>query len=196
MGYEHVKKRNWAFIVYPESAPDNWKDHLRETGLPVAISPLHEFDVNAQDGEVKKAHYHVLLHYDGPTSYNVVERICKSVIGTRPVPIESLKGQYRYLTHQDNPEKYQYDPADICLLNGFSINDYAEQSRSEVNAIKKRILAIVRDNDIYEYADLLDYLDRNDLADEFDVAASNTILFNSYITSKRNKAFPSSRSDQ
>ncbi|MGF2071860.1 Rep family protein [Enterococcus casseliflavus] len=31
--YEYEKGRDWTFIVYPESAPDNWRTVLDETHL-------------------------------------------------------------------------------------------------------------------------------------------------------------------
>lgn len=185
------KKRNWAFVLYPESAPSNWLDILRETGLPIAVSPLHDRDINP-DGEPKKAHHHVILHYDGPTTFNVVKKIPTMLNQPIPIPLESIRGQYRYLTHKDNPEKAQYDEQDIVLLNGFCLSDYNEKTRSEVNAIKKSIQGLVRDMDILEYSDLLDYLMDNDLFDEYDIAASNTVLFNTYISSRRNKIMPKS----
>ena len=48
-----VKKRNWAFVVYPESLPEGWLDLLRETGLQCAISPLHDKD-KEPTGELKR----------------------------------------------------------------------------------------------------------------------------------------------
>lgn len=189
MGFDKVKKRNWAFILYPESAPADWKDLLASTGLPIAISPLHEFDHNP-DGEIKKAHHHVLLHYDGPTTYNVVNGLCRKLNQPSPQPIDSMRGQYRYLTHKDNPEKYQYQEADICRLNGFDIADFIEFSRSEVQSLIKKIHAFIRENDIYEYADLLDMLLDSDMFDEYEIATNHTIFVNAYITSRRNKAFP------
>ena len=36
-----LKGRNWAFVMYPESMPQNWFERLEKTGLPFAISPLH-----------------------------------------------------------------------------------------------------------------------------------------------------------
>ena len=56
-----LKGRNWAFVMYPESMPDNWYDLLQATGLPFAISPLHDKDLNP-DGSQKKAHYHVMTY--------------------------------------------------------------------------------------------------------------------------------------
>ena len=62
------RTRNYATIVYPESAPKNWLDILREMKFNVLVSPLHDKDVNPEDGEIKKAHYHVLLPMTVPSS--------------------------------------------------------------------------------------------------------------------------------
>ena len=50
---KETRTRSWTFLVYPESAPDNWRDYLDEEHLEWVESPLHEFDVNPT-GEVKK----------------------------------------------------------------------------------------------------------------------------------------------
>ena len=41
-----------TFVVYPESAPENWRTILDETFMRWVESPLHDKDVNA-DGEIK-----------------------------------------------------------------------------------------------------------------------------------------------
>lgn len=43
---KNIKKRNWAFVLYPESAPADWREQLQKTGLQCAISPLHDKDMN------------------------------------------------------------------------------------------------------------------------------------------------------
>ena len=45
--------------LYPESAPDGWRDALAEQHVQVLVSPLHDADVTA-DGTPKKPHWHVL----------------------------------------------------------------------------------------------------------------------------------------
>ena len=62
-----VKKRNWAFVLYPESAPKDWREQLARSGVACAISPLHDRDINPT-GEPKKPHYHVILVYGSPTT--------------------------------------------------------------------------------------------------------------------------------
>lgn len=182
-----IKKRNWAFVLYPESMPEDWQDVIVRSGIPCAVSPLHDSDTNPT-GEAKKEHYHVILCYDGPTTYSNVAAFTASLNGTIPQPLESLKGYYRYLTHKDNPEKAQYDEADIICFNGFNPRDFIELSKSEVLTLIKEIQTLIRGAEIYEYSDLLDTLLDSDMIDAYDVATSHTLLLKGYIDSRRHKA--------
>lgn len=183
---QNIKKRNWAFILYLDSAPSNWRDILQETGCMFAISPYHDKDLNP-DGSSKKPHYHIIICYDGPTTYKVVKRICDLVNATIPQPLEQIRGYYRYFTHLDNPEKYQYDDREITTINGFDINNFVELSYTEVSRYLIQLQNIIKDKKILEYADLLDYLLENDLFDMWDVARNHTLLLNTYISSRRFK---------
>lgn len=197
MAKNDVKKRNWAFVVYPESAPADWRDRLQKSGLQCAISPLHDKDINP-DGEPKKPHYHVILVYGSPTTYNNVKALTNGQLGqTVPQPLEQVRGYYRYLTHADNPEKAQYSARDIQLINGFDIRDFVEMTKSEVSKYCRELLTFIRDNDIMEYADLLDILlDGGEAtADLFDVASSHTLFLTKYIASRRYKTTGVSRGD-
>lgn len=182
---QQIKKRTWAFVLYPESAPQDWREQLKLSGLMAAISPLHDKDTNPT-GEPKKAHYHIMLVYSGPTTYNAVSKFTASLNATIPQALESARGMYRYFSHKDNPEKYQYSESDILTLNGFNIADLVELTKSEVDEIKTNILHFIRNADLIEYADLIDFLTDNEMFLELDVAMSNTFFFNSYITSRRN----------
>ena len=181
-----MKKRYWAFVLYPESAPENWKEILQQTGLSCCVSPLHDKDINPT-GEKKKAHYHIILCYSGPTTFKCVKAITDSLNQPIPITLEQVRGYFRYLTHKDNPEKYQYDEKEITTINDFDIDNYNDLSVSQINAIKIELQKIIRDNEILEYCDLLDFLLDSDLLSYLDVAQNHTILFNTYITSLRNK---------
>lgn len=183
---KNLKARYWATVGYPESLPDNWIEKLRETGLSVAISPLHNKDVNPT-GETKKEHYHIIFAYEGPTTYNNVKNLCEEFNMTIPIKLESIRGMYRYHLHLDNPEKYQYDDRDRILLNGFDSNAVNELTKTEVNKLVREILTFVIDNDIIEYSDLLQTLLENDELVMLDVATNKTILFDGFIRSRRNK---------
>lgn len=180
-----AKKRNWTAVLYPESLPKNWVEIIQKSGLPCAISPLHNKDVNA-DGEPKKAHYHLILVYGNTTTFNNVAKFTQENLGgTIPQPLEQIRGMYRYFTHKDNPEKAQYDENDIKVFNGFNIADYIELTKSEVDEIKNNIVRFIRENQITEYADLIDIFQDKDMRSEFAIASSNTIFFTKYIASRR-----------
>ena len=188
MASKNVKKRNWAFILYPESAPSNWRELLQETGLQCAVSPLHDKDLDPT-GEPKKAHYHVIAVYSGPTSFNVVKRLTDRLICPIPQDLEQVRGMYRYFTHKDNPEKFQYQESEITTINGFSIMDYVEKTRSEVIKIRRDVQALIRDADITEFSVLLDLLSDSDDLDRYDIVTSYPFLFEKYISSRRHSRF-------
>lgn len=186
MPKEYLKKRNWAFVVYPESLPGDWLDILRDTGAPIAISPLHDKDVNADENE-KKAHYHVIICYSGPTTLNTVKKLTDKLNAPSPIALEQVRGYYRYLTHKDNPEKHQYDESEIILLNNFCITDFVELTKSEVAKLKRELLEFIDVNFIYEYSDFIDALRFDESSEKFDIASNHTFFFNAYLKSKRHK---------
>lgn len=183
---KNIKKRSWGAVIYPESLPSNWLELLQESGLQIAISPLHDKDINPT-GELKKPHYHIIIIYEGPTTYNNVKTFLEKFNCPAPIPLEQVRGYYRYLTHKDNPEKYQYRDSEIISLNGFDYKNFVELSTSEINSIKKDIQNLIIDNNINEYSDLLDLLLSKDLTNLWDVASNHTLFFNTYITSRRHK---------
>lgn len=98
-----------------------------------------------------------------------------------------MRGYYRYLTHKDNPEKYQYDEKEIKTINGFNISDFVEMSKGEINALKMKIQGIIKENKFFEYSELMDFLLDNDLFNMWEVASSHTLFFDRYITSYKFK---------
>ena len=182
-----LKGRNWAFVMYPESMPDDWFDRLQMTGLPFAISPLHDKDKNPT-GEVKKPHYHVICYYENSTTQkSVKELVCDLVNATIPIKLESMQGMYRYHIHQDNPEKYQYDDRDRTFINGFDTNKVNSLTYTEKSKLMIEIQKLVQNEHILEYSDLMDILLDNDLYQMWDVARNETLFLSAYIRSRRFK---------
>ena len=185
MAEKNVKKRNWSFVLYPESAPADWREQIQKAGIMAAVSPLHDKDTNPT-GEPKKAHHHIILVYGSPTTFNNVNSFCKRLNQPIPLALEQVIGMYRYLTHMDNPEKYQYNAAEIQHINGFNIRDFKEMTKSEVTKYKREIVQFIQDNEMSEYADLLDALMAGAGPEEwFEVASNNTLFFSAYLKSRR-----------
>lgn len=180
----NIKSRYWAFILYPESTREDWKELLCSNGVVFAVSPLHDKDINP-DGEIKKPHYHVLLEFEGPTTYkNVKENICDLVNGTIPKKIISLRGYYRYLTHEDNPEKAQYSRTKIEEYGGFKL----ELTNTETVELRIKIINDINENDINELCELTDLYIATSDKDKLDLITHSTYFIDKYICSRRNKS--------
>lgn len=149
------RTRTWTFIVYPESAPENWKEILQEQRINFAVSPCHDRDVNPT-GEVKKAHYHVLLVFEGKKSYSQIQAITTSLNATIPQKVESVVGLIRYFVHIDNPEKFQYDIKDIYVHGKIDVVKPFETSLTRYEAIGEMI-DYIDDNNITEFSVLFKY---------------------------------------
>ena len=46
------RTRNWTIVIYPDSAPNNWREIIDDWHIEWVESPLHENDENA-DGTPK-----------------------------------------------------------------------------------------------------------------------------------------------
>lgn len=182
---KNSKERYWTFVMYPDSRPEDWKELLQQTGLKIAISPLHNKDKNP-DNTKKKEHYHVLLCFDGPTTYKRALEVASSVNGTIPQRVMSTTGMIRYFSHKDNPEKAQYDEKEIIVINEMDIKSIVQPTTSEVEQMKRNVITIIKELEIKEYGKLVDYLMEQKLYDYLEIVSNKTIFFTAYLNSKRN----------
>lgn len=178
------KERYWTFIMYEDSRPNNWKEILEEEMIQIAISPRHDRDMKEETGELKKPHYHVLLCFNGPTTYNRALEIAQKMGASIVKRVLAVKGMYDYFTHKWNEDKAKYNEEDIICLNGFNIADYG-MTNNEIEALKRQIIKIVRENQIVEYSKLYDLLFDNEMYQMCDIVSKNTMFFNAYLKSKK-----------
>lgn len=175
------RKRNFACVVYPESAPENWLDILSEQLVPCFVSPLHNLDVNPT-GEVKKEHYHVIIMFSGNKTPEQAKEIFDLIGGVGCEVVKSLRGYARYLCHLDNPEKAQYLVSDVKSLCGADFYGTINLSVDKYIAIGE-IIDFCANNQVYSYADLLIYA-RNHRFDWFRVLCDNgTIVVKEFLKS-------------
>lgn len=152
-----VKKgRDWTFLVYPDSAPKNWRTILDKTHMRWIESPLHDKDTNP-DGSLKKPHWHIMLSADGPITESQINKIIKPLNGPIPQKVGSGIGMVRYMIHLDNPEKYQYCITDIIGHNGADVGSYFKMTQTSKLSIMKEIVKFIYDHQIDNYADFLMY---------------------------------------
>ena len=163
-----VKARAWWAVVYPESAPPNWRELVQETLIEAFISPLHDNDINPNgNGEKKKPHYHVVLDWPGPTTYSNARDVMASFGGSiQPKAIASLRGAVRYLCHLDNPEKAPYSQDDVICYNGADYLTVINLQTDKYNSIAE-MMDFVSKYHITSFKLLNDYARKNRNADWF-----------------------------
>lgn len=177
-----TRTRNFACVVYPESAPADWQEILSEQFVPAFISPLHDKDINP-GGEQKKPHYHVMVMFEGKKSTDQVMAIFNTIGGVGCEKINSMRGYARYLCHLDNPEKQQYSPEHVRSFCGADYNNVIGLVTDKYKAIGEMI-DYCEENNIVSYSELLKYC-RMEHFDWFRTLCDNgTVVMKEYLKSK------------
>ena len=166
--------RNFATIVYPESAPAGWQEVLSSYHVPAFISPLHDKDI-LPDGTKKKPHYHVMLMYEGVKSYDQVMEVTKSLGGVGIETIGSISGYARYLCHTDDADKVKYSPDDVKCIAGANYYDITSLPSDRYKALND-MCQYCKDNNIVSLADFADYC-RESRSDWFRLLTDNSTYF-------------------
>lgn len=182
------KARYGVFLVYPESAPEDWWSLLKASHGSYARSPLHE-----PDDEVSQPHYHVIYKHSNTVTLDAMKRVIPAGIAANGyVELCAHPRNYqRYLVHLDDPDKQQWagDPRELIeTCNGFPLDLTRDFSQAERAEQRREVFQLIRDNGICEYADLLEGLMDNGMYDLFDYAFNHTIAFSHYLASRRGRS--------
>lgn len=177
-------RKFWWGYLYEDSAPDDFLDLLRESGYE-GFAMKHDRDVTAA-GEVKEPHWHIVIRF----SHAVMAKEAKEVLTSFGVKAASV--QYRdswtavarYLCHMDDPNKAQYNPADVVEFGGA---DYLTAINR--TADKYRIVAEMQDwvcdNGCRSFAKLMDFARAENLEWFMALCDNSAIIMREYIKSRR-----------
>ena len=182
------RARTWTFVLYEESAPENWRDMLDEQHIQWVESPWHDKDMNA-NGEPKKKHKHILLMFSGKKSYEQIKEITDSL--TQPIPqrCHDARALVRYMAHLDNPEKAQYNVNDIIPHGGVDVSEMLRPSSSERYSLIRDMIDYIRSKGVTEFQDLMDYAAEEHFSDWFPLLCDNSAyIIGQYIKSQRHRA--------
>lgn len=176
------RTRNFATIVYPDSAAANWLTLLADLKVPAFVSPLHDKDINA-NGEPKKPHYHIMFMYDGVKTQEQVKEAVDIIGGVGVEKVNSVRSYARYLCHSDNPDKAQYSPEDVKQFSGADYYAIVSTVADKYKAIREMV-EWCHQNKVTEYADLLFYC-MSERDDWFRVLCDNgTYVMKEYLKSR------------
>jgi len=147
------RTRNYATMVYPDSAPVGWHTILAEHKVPALISPLHANDIDP-DGTPKKAHWHVIIMFENVKTEAQAIEIFDTIGGVGIEALKSLRGHSRYLCHLDNPEKAQYKTDDVISLCGADYQAIIALESDKLNVLRE-MRAWCEETQTVSYAELL-----------------------------------------
>ena len=167
MADRNNSKRVFATIVYPESAPADWLNILRDLHSPILVSPLHDRDLK-KDHTPKKAHYHVMFLFEGKITEGERKAIIAAIGGVGEEILRSTRGYARYLCHLDEEQelkdgeeyKPRYDIERVIALGGAAYGQYLDKSLAKYSAIKE-IMKWCRENEVSKVREVLDYASQN-----------------------------------
>ena len=178
------RSNKWAFLIYEESTPSNYRDIWEQMHIPYIISPWHNQDIERSTGEIKKSHKHGALFFDSLKSYSQISELLQQHLNT-PSHIEiimSPKDMFDYFIHASNPDKTPYDVNDIESGCGFDLNKFLlNQGQSEVFS---NIIDMIEDQDFIEFQDLVMYARQHHLS-YLDLIIQRTYFFAKYLDSRR-----------
>lgn len=180
------RARNFATVVYPESAPTDWFDTLRDQHIPAFVSPLHDRDA-LKDGTPKKPHYHVMVMFDGKKSTEQVREMFQLFGGVGVEVVGSMRGYARYLCHLDDPDKAPYSLDDVTQVAGAN---YAEIIGLAID--KRTAIAEMQEycqlHNVIEFSALMDYAAENRPDWHSVLCSAGTVVMSAYLASRRYQA--------
>lgn len=164
--------RVFACIIYPESAPDDFREIIDELHLVGFLSPLHDCDISVKTGEIEKEHYHFMCWFDGKKSLSQIKALFSKFGGVGCEIVHNKKSYVRYLCHIDKEDKVRYNEADV---KGFGGALYSNEVGSLVQYNRIEVLSEIMDyvsrKKEYSFARLLLYA-RAHHADWFEALVS------------------------
>lgn len=184
-GKTKAKGRNFAFILYPESLPEDWADLLESLGIPMAVSPLHDkdprevknvFDLSDEETDLlnrgmlfKKAHYHVMYNAPNPVTVEGVRNKIKRKLGDNVLShveiVDNVEGYYKYLTHESSDaikkNKPVYDKSEIKHLSNFDIDRYITLDEAQKKELFNAVTGAIYKHKIENLFELMDYVVSN-----------------------------------
>lgn len=168
------RKRNYTFVVYEDSAPENWRDLLNEQHVPMFISPFHCDDKNP-DETPKKPHWHVVVMFGGKQTEKSAQEISDLCSGVKVQAVKDLSSMARYLCHLDNPEKAQYKTIDVVSFGGANYFEKIERD-SDNDILLDEMMDWCVEQGCFSFFRLANYA-RKERKDWFRVISSGRTIF-------------------
>lgn len=111
-----ITARSWGFIL-----PADWPnvDDILKLACELSVKHyyiLHDSDFDLETGELKKAHYHVIMSFKTPRNLKTISNYFSAYEQFKPNSFERIRnisGAKRYLIHLDDGDKHRYDVSEV-----------------------------------------------------------------------------------
>lgn len=187
--------RTIGLILYPENQNHKLALDYIIHNFENYIYILHDRDIKDDTGEIKKEHYHILLHF---SNARTIKSLSKKINVEENLfyQIKSFTGQLRYLIHYDDDEKTRYDVDEVkgtlFMLSKFKKSIRGSQDET---ADVSQIYEFIYNNDVSDLHLLLDFVLDNNLYSSFrrnysmfkDLLALNSRKVVYYDKNKKNR---------
>ena len=112
----NISSRSWGFIL-----PAEWPnvDDILKLVTELSVKHyyiLHDSDFDIETGELKKAHYHVIMSFKTPRKLRTITNYFSAYEQFKPNSFERIRnitGAKRYLIHLDDGDKHRYDVSEV-----------------------------------------------------------------------------------
>ncbi len=156
----NLDSRTFSIILYDTEEDNKILEQAKKNYNYAYI--LHDKDVD-EFGELKKAHYHLILRWNDTKSINALSMELSIPI-EKITKIKNYKSSIRYLTHIDYKEKYQYDLNNIST--NMDIKEYFDDELTELQKVKL-IAEIINNENISSKRYILDIVIEKGLWSEY-----------------------------
>lgn len=178
------QRKIWWGYLYEDSAPADFIDRMRESGME-GLAMKHDRDVTAA-GEEKEPHWHVVVRFSHAVNAKEAKAVLTS-FGVKEASVQyrdSWTAVARYLCHMDDPNKAQYNPADVVEFGGAdylsAINRAADKYR-----IIGEMTTWAKENHVYSFSKLMDYAKTENQEWFMALCDNSAIIMREYMKSYR-----------
>lgn len=104
--------RTFTASLKPAWSAEKVREFLKQMeGTATVFIINHDKDLN-EFGEAVEAHTHIYIDYNTPRKITTVANLLGVAVNFIEL-VKNKKGFLRYLTHKDDPDKYQYDDDEV-----------------------------------------------------------------------------------
>lgn len=184
---KEIRSNKWTFLLYQESAPENYLEILEEMHIPFVLSPWHDKDINKETGEFTKIHRHAALYFSSLKSNKQVSELLKNRLNTPShiEPVMSPKGLYDYFTHANNPEKTPYNINDIESGCGFELDKFLISNNND--EFLSLVIDTIEEFNFTEFKNLVNFA-RDENPTLLSIIVDKTYFFAKYLDSRRHSS--------